>query len=88
MAIDRGYGTVFVRNYVPCAKGKAQAYRGDIEVLEAAEALGLKVARGESNWFAVVRGTTSTAYVPGCEVMGIHLHSRAEEYGLDTYEVP
>lgn len=68
------YGSVTLRNWCTFGGGKYNVVTGLISVRESVDALGIKTARTEATWFAMIQGPTTTFYAPGCEVLGIWEH--------------
>lgn len=88
-AVTHGvHGTVTVRDHFwPAPDGRqCTGVTGRITVHQAAAVLGFDVSARDANWLVQIDGENDTVVLPGCAVLGFHLHAGA---GGDTYfEVP
>lgn len=78
-------GTVLTEDpYIGPSGHWTGGYYGYITI-ESAEVTGMKPARGDSQWVAVVSGQRETVYVPGCKVAAVHRGECAES---NTFKEP
>lgn len=62
-------GTVILKDWMMCPDGQTYlAITGTVTVVEAAEAIGFKTSRTESNFAAKITGEKEEVFVLGCQI--------------------